>query len=49
MERNVERDRLNRMELEAMGWRVVEVWEHEVREHPTRVVRRIGELAKGRV
>jgi very-short-patch-repair endonuclease len=36
------------MELEAMGWRVVEVWEHEVREDPAGVVRRIGELAKER-
>ena len=29
--RNVERDRLNREELESMGWKVIEIWEHEVK------------------
>ncbi len=31
-ERNVERDQINRLELESMGWSVHEVWEHEIRE-----------------
>lgn len=34
-ERNVERDRLNRADLEALGWRVLVVWEHELREDPS--------------
>lgn len=46
--RNVERDRLNREELELMGWRVQEVWEHEVREDPTAVANRIRKLATKR-
>ena len=49
LERNVERDRLNRVELEAMGWRVVEVWEHEVREDPAAVAQKIRGLAKQRM
>lgn len=40
-ERNVERDRLNREELEKIGWEVVEVWEHEVRRDPRAVVSEI--------
>jgi len=39
--RNVERDQLNNEELESMGWRVLEVWEHEVRKDPSAVARRI--------
>ena len=37
-ERNVERDRLNREELEAMDWQVIIVWEHELKESPDEVV-----------
>ncbi len=44
-ERNIERDRLNREELEAMGWRVLVVWEHELREDPGRCARRVKEEA----
>jgi DNA mismatch endonuclease (patch repair protein) len=40
-ERNVERDKLNRMELESMGWKVLEVWEHEVKQGPRQVAERI--------
>jgi DNA mismatch endonuclease, patch repair protein len=43
-ERNVERDRLNRKELESMGWRVLEIWEHEIRGDPAAAVRRIQAL-----
>lgn len=32
--RNVERDRLNREELQSMGWKVMEIWEHEVKDDP---------------
>lgn len=31
-ERNAERDVLVRGELEALGWQVAEIWEHEIRE-----------------
>lgn len=50
-ERNVERDKLNRMELESMGWKVLEVWEHEVKQGPRLVAARIRReaLAKSRV
>jgi G:T-mismatch repair DNA endonuclease (very short patch repair protein) len=37
----MERDRLNREDLEALGWMVIEIWEHEIRETPAAVVRRI--------
>lgn len=43
--RNIERDRLNKKELRSMGWRVLEVWEHEVREDPVAVAKRIRKLA----
>jgi len=44
-ERNIERDQLNRTELESMDWRVIEVWEHEVNEHPTEAAKRIRAIA----
>lgn len=38
---NVRRDRKQTRKLEALGWRVCRVWEHEVFEHPERLVSRI--------
>ena len=35
--RNVERDKLVKKELRAMGWKVIEVWEHELGEDPMKV------------
>lgn len=34
--RNIERDKLVKKELKAVGWRVIEIWEHELRKgfHP---------------
>jgi DNA mismatch endonuclease, patch repair protein len=45
LDRNVERDRLVRHKLESMGWKVVEVWEHELESSPTQVRERIRHLA----
>jgi DNA mismatch endonuclease (patch repair protein) len=36
-EQNVERDILVKQELESMGWRVVQVWEHELKQDPMKV------------
>ncbi len=47
-ERNKERDKLNRLELESMGWKVLEVWEHEVKQSPRLVAERIQREARTR-
>ena len=47
-ERNIERDELNKEELHRMGWRVVEVWEHELRKNPHSAVRRIQTILSQR-
>ena len=39
--RNVERDQINRQALEKMGWSVVEIWEHEVRDSPVKAANRV--------
>jgi DNA mismatch endonuclease (patch repair protein) len=39
--RNVERDRAVNRELKKQGWRVVRVWEHDVRKSPGGVVARV--------
>jgi DNA mismatch endonuclease (patch repair protein) len=39
--RNVERDALNRLELKSMGWKVIEVWEHEVVQNPAAAALRV--------
>lgn len=41
---NRRRDRAKRSRLEAAGWRVVEVWEHELRDAPSRILRRVTAL-----
>ncbi len=40
-ERNRARDRLVKRKLESMGWRVVRVWEHELKRDPMRVREKI--------
>jgi DNA mismatch endonuclease (patch repair protein) len=44
--RNVERDRTTRRELRARGWKVLRVWEHELKSRPSaalnRIVRSLG-------
>jgi DNA mismatch endonuclease (patch repair protein) len=44
--RNKQRDREKRRRLEAAGWNVVEVWEHEVRDALPRVTRVIARSAR---
>jgi DNA mismatch endonuclease, patch repair protein len=39
--RNVERDTLNREELQSMGWKVIEIWEHEVKANPRACAERV--------
>ena len=46
--RNVERDRLNREELESMGWKVIEIWEHEVKADPRGCAERIRAEVRAR-
>lgn len=43
-ERNVERDRLDKEELEALGWRVLVVWGHEIKQNPQAVALKIRGL-----
>ena len=43
--RNLERDLRNTEELEAAGWKVVRVWEHEA---PSEAAERITELVRSR-
>ncbi|PYE52978.1 T/G mismatch-specific endonuclease [Deinococcus yavapaiensis KR-236] len=44
VERNMERDRCNVADLQALGWRVLRVWEHEVEERLDDVVERVLRL-----
>ena len=39
--RNVERDRLVKRELESMGWRVLVVWEHELKNESRGIVEKV--------
>ena|SRR2546421_12517288 len=41
--RNMERDARVTRELEAKGWRVLRMWEHEIKE-PSRVLRELARL-----
>ena len=52
-ERNKERDRIATRKLGAMGWKVLVVWEHELKENPTNVRKKIysviDNLKKGKL
>ncbi len=42
LKRNVERDRLVKLTLRRLGWRVLRVWEHELRSrNKSRLLRRV--------
>jgi len=45
LERNVERDEKNMSELGSLGWRVLEIWEHEVYRNPKAAASKIKQLA----
>ena len=40
-DRNQERDQLVRQELEALSWKVIRIWEHELRRDPLEIRERI--------
>lgn len=39
--RNMERDLLVKGELEHIGWKIIEIWEHELKKNPKEVAKRI--------
>ena len=41
IERNVKRDKENRKHLKRMGYKVVRIWEHEVKNDPHRCIEKI--------
>jgi DNA mismatch endonuclease (patch repair protein) len=43
---NVERDEKVNLQLQNEGWRVIRIWEHEIRKEPDTVVQRICNLLK---
>ena len=49
LKRNVEKDKSNKQKLEDMGWKVITVWECEIKKDLDSVVNMIiGELSSGR-
>ena len=41
IEENMRRDRRNNAKLKKLGWKVVRIWEHDVKKKPIKVVERI--------
>lgn len=41
IERNIQRDRENRAKLKRLGWKVLRVWEHEIKKDPNKAVEKI--------
>jgi len=48
IDRNMARDRRVDAELRASGWRVVRLWEHEVRASPARCAARVERIVRRR-
>jgi len=49
IERNMERDKLVSAELTLAGWRVVRLWEHDVRTSPARSAARVERVVRARL
>lgn len=47
IEKNVERDRKVNSELEEKGWKVIRIWEHDIRKNPESVIQKIKDLISG--
>ncbi len=48
LERNVERDRLNKERLSSLGWKVLEIWEHTILEDPKSTACKIKQIISAR-
>jgi DNA mismatch endonuclease Vsr len=44
--RNVTRDHQTDLALRALGWRVLRLWEHDIRQHPDGAARRVRRLLR---
>ena len=38
---NIQRDRRNRAKLRKAGWKVLRIWEHEIKKNPEKVIAKI--------
>jgi len=49
IKRNMERDKSVNRRLRKMGWKVVRVWEHDIRKRPERTLDAVVRALKGRL
>lgn len=47
LQRNVERDAETDARLKAAGWKVIRLWEHELRDDPDTAAHRVAEAVAG--
>jgi DNA mismatch endonuclease (patch repair protein) len=45
---NVKRDKMVNKKLENDGWKVIRIWEHDVKKHPNRVISRVKRMLKSK-
>lgn len=48
IERNIQRDAGNNHDLEALGWTVIRVWQHEIKKHLPSIVDKIETVVVAR-
>jgi len=48
IERNIARDRRDRARLRRLGWKVIRVWEHDLKRNPDKLVWRISRYVESR-
>ena len=46
IEGNIKRDKINRIRLRKLGWKVLRVWEHEIEKSPGKTLKKIKEFIK---
>ncbi len=48
IEGNVRRDKIVNKKLESEGWKVIRIWEHDIKKYPGRVISRVGRILKSK-
>ena len=41
IENNIKRDKVNRSKLRRLGWKVLRIWEHEIKKNPEKSINKI--------
>lgn len=44
IEDNIKRDKKNQIKLRKAGWKVLRIWEHEIKKNPSNAIKKVGSI-----